>query len=371
MTTPTIDVDSMPTEVFPLLAQPQSYEACRWDLSTDHAHRDYWLPLFRRHFPTLLDEAVREGVARGEREEKMRQLADGCMEKMNAILDDYAARPNEHGRWDIMSVCLVREQLLRDAGIMDPYRLVKERENGTALKYLPSLLQELDNADERDLPIILAQGMFAGNIFDLGATSTLAMFQDGQSVDFRSVRAKLKPRPWLVDGLDAWLDRLRQNKPHHAAVLFVDNAGCDIVLGMIPFTRFLLSRGTEVILTANQNPSLNDITFDELVPMVQDIGTWDPVIGSALASGQLEIVSSGNGAPLIDLTRVSPALVEAVTRRKVDLVVLEGMGRGVESNFDAHLSCETIKVAMIKDQGVADAMNGSMYDLVFRYDTIA
>ena len=316
----------------------------------------------------MLEEAVREGIARGQTESELQKLTQASLEKMNTILDDYAARPEAHGRWNIMTLCLIREEMLREVGIADPYRLVKERENIAALKYLPSLLAELDQTNEADLPILLAQGMFAGNIFDLGATSTLAMFEGGKSVDFRSVRAKLKPRPWLVDGLDAWLDRLRHGKPHNAAVLFVDNAGCDIVLGMIPFTRFLLSRGTGVILTANQSPSLNDVTYDELVPMINDIATWDPVIGDALASGQLEIVSSGNGAPLIDLAKVSPVLVEAVTRRAVDLVVLEGMGRGVESNFDADLSCETIKVAMIKDQGVADAMNGSLYDLVFRYD---
>lgn len=361
---------SLPTELFPFLASPQNYHACRWDLSKHHTHREYWLPLFRRHFPSLLEEAVREGIARGQSEAAMRKLVDICMEKMNALLDEYAANPSGHGRWNIMTICLLREQMLRAVGIEDPYRLVKERENNAALKHLPSLLAELDHVDERDLPILLAQGMFAGNIFDLGATSTLAMFENGKSVDFRSVRAKLKPRPWLVDGLDAWLDRLRTGKPHNAAVLFVDNAGCDIALGMIPFARYLLSRGTGVILTANQTPSLNDVTYDELVPIIQDIGTWDPTIGKALESGQLEIVSSGNGAPLIDLTKVSPALVEAVTRRQVDLVVLEGMGRGVESNFDAALSCETIKVAMIKDQGVADAMNGSLYDLVFRYDPI-
>ena len=51
-------------------------------------------------------------------------------------------------------------------------------------------------------------------------------------------------------------------------------------------------------------------------------------------------------------------------------MVLEGMGRGVESNFDASLRCETIKVAMIKDKGVADAMKGELYDLVFRYDAV-
>jgi type II pantothenate kinase len=34
--------------------------------------------------------------------------------------------------------------------------------------------------------------------------------------------------------------------PHRRALLFVDNSGADIVLGMLPLARELLRRGTEV-----------------------------------------------------------------------------------------------------------------------------
>lgn len=34
--------------------------------------------------------------------------------------------------------------------------------------------------------------------------------------------------------------------PHKRAVLFLDNAGADIVLGVLPLARELLRRGTEV-----------------------------------------------------------------------------------------------------------------------------
>lgn len=52
-------------------------------------------------------------------------------------------------------------------------------------------------------------------------------------------------RPWLVDSLDEWVDRLK-GPPHKCAVVFVDNSGLDIVLGILPFVRELLRRGTEV-----------------------------------------------------------------------------------------------------------------------------
>jgi type II pantothenate kinase len=58
----------------------------------------------------------------------------------------------------------------------------------------------------------------------------------------------LTARPWLVDGLDAWLDRLK-GPPHKCAAIFVDNSGIDIILGIIPFARELLQRGTKVIIS--------------------------------------------------------------------------------------------------------------------------
>ncbi|KAK7260564.1 hypothetical protein RIF29_26713 [Crotalaria pallida] len=52
--------------------------------------------------------------------------------------------------------------------------------------------------------------------------------------------------------------------PHRRALLFVDNSGADIVLGMLPLARELLRRGTEVVLVANSLPALNDVTAMEL-----------------------------------------------------------------------------------------------------------
>ena len=39
-----------------------------------------------------------------------------------------------------------------------------------------------------------------------------------------------------------------KGSPHELAVIFVDNSGVDIILGMFPFVRELLSRGTKVTL---------------------------------------------------------------------------------------------------------------------------
>jgi len=91
----------------------------------------------------------------------------------------------------------------------------------------------------------------------------------------------------------------------------------------------------------------------------------------ALREERLELVPSGNGSALIDLREVSPALAASITRRGADLVVLEGMGRALESNFDACFQCDALKVAMIKDPNVAQNLGGELYDLVFRFELAA
>ncbi len=48
---------------------------------------------------------------------------------------------------------------------------------------------------------------------------------------FSQTLAQLAPRPWPVDDLDAALDALARPRPHHHALIFVDNAGSDVVLG--------------------------------------------------------------------------------------------------------------------------------------------
>lgn len=53
-------------------------------------------------------------------------------------------------------------------------------------------------------------------------------------------------RPWLEDCLDEWVIRLKEGPPHRCAAIFVDNSGIDIVLGILPFVRDLLQRGTNV-----------------------------------------------------------------------------------------------------------------------------
>ena len=45
------------------------------------------------------------------------------------------------------------------------------------------------------------------NIFDLGCAYTTDMYHS-EGVSFHATRAKLLPRPWVIDDMDALLDRL-------------------------------------------------------------------------------------------------------------------------------------------------------------------
>jgi len=357
-----------PTAAFPLLAEPDRYVACPWDLTAEHDMRRVWIDVFRHHWPKLVAECKRQSEQLGEQFAVTDEQLAQAGQRFAAYLDAAESNPDQFGRLTIYQVCLEREKALRDVGIADPYHLAKSRETEAALKRLPDLLASLDAMPERERVGTLMRGVFAGNIFDLGATQTVDRFTDGP-VDFHAVLDELKPRPWLFDGLDAWTDRLLEGPPHKAACVFIDNAGPDITLGMLPLIRSLVMRSTQVIVAANTTPALNDVTISELDDLLHAVAAFDDPVAHALDDDQLLAVPSGNGAPLIDLNHVSPVLVEEVQQRGVDLVILEGMGRGVESNIDARFTCESLNLAMIKEQGVATAVGGELYDLVMRYET--
>lgn len=96
-----------------------------------------------------------------------------------------------------------------------------------------------------------------------------------------------------------------QRTVHHCAAVFVDNSGVDIVLGILPFVRALLLRGTSVMLCANEWPALNDVTNVELEDILQRAAMVCPVLAAALATGDLVVRSNGQRGPCLDLKTIS------------------------------------------------------------------
>jgi type II pantothenate kinase len=121
-----------------------------------------------------------------------------------------------------------------------------------------------------------------------------------------------------------------------------------------------------VVLAPNFSPALNDITLAELGPLLDRLAAGDAVLARAMADGRLGTVDSGGDTPLLDLSRVSDAC-DAVAADS-DLIVLEGMGRGVESNWTQQFTCDVWRVALLKDHTVADWIGARLFDGVCRFD---
>ncbi len=66
---------------------------------------------------------------------------------------------------------------------------------------------------------------------------------------------------------------------------------------------------------------------------------------------------------------IDSSLCAAVIEHEVDLVVLEGTGRAIYTNIDAQFSCESLKVAVIKNLWLANRLGGGdIFSVVFKYE---
>ncbi|KAL0181622.1 hypothetical protein M9458_024028, partial [Cirrhinus mrigala] len=50
------------------------------------------------------------------------------------------------------------------------------------------------------------------------------------------------------------------------------------------------------------------------------------------------------------------------------LVIIEGMGRAIHTNYYAMLSCESLKLAVIKNSWLAERLGGKIFSVVFKYE---
>lgn len=180
----------------------------------------------------------------------------------------------------------------------------------------------------------------------------------------------IQERPWLIDCLDSWLNRIK-GPPHSCAVIFVDNSGIDIILGVLPFARELLNRNTKVILCANTEPSLNDITYIELIDVIEKCCNECSVINRAYKiDKQLLVYPNGQSGPCLNLLNIPNDLCQAILDNKTDLVVIEGMGRALHTNLNAKFNCETLKLAVIKNEWLANRLGGVTFSVICKYETV-
>jgi len=329
----------------PQLVDADAYTPCDWDLIEDASGRSLWLDVFEHQITYITECMIDSGHDAA--------TANRASDALRGLYHSLRADPRALGdRLDILVIDRARDGLLRECGVDDAFRAVKDRETARALTALPTRLAALDAMPEDRRLEELIRGIFAGNLFDMGAVETATMFLGGASPAFEACLGRAPLRPWDIDGFEgACLDRWEH------ALLFVDNAGADVILGMLPLARELLRRGSRVTLAANETPSLNDITAGELRPIVEGLGDMRGV----------RVLSTGSGDPLIDLSDLDASFCDEV--RDADLVVLEGMGRGLESNWLARMTCEAWRIAVVKAEPVSIRRGAAMFGGVFRRDT--
>jgi type II pantothenate kinase len=346
---------------FCLLSDPESYVPDKIDLRADERRLTYWLDHFVSHFAETLQHAMTQ-YGRAAR----KQIAAAEQDFARSI-EAVRGDPNAlgDGKLDVMELCRLRDGTLRRHGLHDPFMHIKQRENVAAVELYPEVVSALHELDGPDRWLTLVRSVFAGNVFDLGSAATMHLA--AQPTDFLGTLAAIKDRPWLVDDFDALCEDLPDSPPSKwsKAVIFIDNAGSDFVLGAMPFARELALNGTMIVLAANELASLNDITADETVEVVRELSAADPDLAALIRGGMFEVVSSGNDVPLIDLRNVSDELNEAAA--DADLAVFIGMGRSVETNMDARFTADCLKLAMLKDPVVAADVGGELFDCMCRY----
>ncbi|XP_077168900.1 4'-phosphopantetheine phosphatase isoform X2 [Paroedura picta] len=319
----------------PLLKDPSVYVPDTVDLTDDALARKYWLSCFEEALDGVAKRAAAsqpDSVDAAERAEKFRQ-------KYWDKLQTLRQQPFAYGTLTVRSLLDTREHCLNEFNFPDPYSKVKQKENGIALKHYQSVIESLDTLGWEERQFALVKGLLAGNVFDWGAKAVSEVLDTEPQFGFEEAKEKLQ-----------------------------DNSGIDIILGVFPFVRELLSRGTEVILACNSGPALNDITYSESLFVTERIAATDPIIQSALKEEKLLLVQTGSSSPCLDLSRLDKSLASLVRERKTDLVIIEGMGRAIHTNYYAELKCESLKLAVIKNSWLADRLGGKLFSVIFKYE---
>ncbi|KAK5965626.1 Pantothenate kinase 4 [Trichostrongylus colubriformis] len=341
---------------FPLLAENlQVYKPDVADLNLDSEAREFWLHTFEKS----VDNVMKKAVESQENSETAVQRVQVFREKFLKQLMIIREKPFAYGNSNVRNLLDLREQLLNEQNFDDSYLNQKTMENAAAMKELPSLLKMIDEVDDKDERLHrVALGLLAGNVFDWGAQKGLS---------FADAVSSIPERPWLIDTYDEFKSSLN-SKPYNCAAIFVDNSGADFILGVIPFARELLKRGSRVIIISNLSPALNDLTYPEMMEMVPLLRDVDRTLKEAIDDGRLMFEHSGQNSPCLDLRRMHSVLNSRVLEERVDLVVIEGMGRALHTNLHAQFVCDSLKAAVIKTQWLGDRMGGKIFSVVFKFE---
>ncbi|CAH1736599.1 unnamed protein product [Aphis gossypii] len=351
-----------PLTFCPLLKDPSSYIPDTVDLNSDKEAREYWLNCFEESIENYVNYAVASQPTSDTAEERAALFKEKFISRVQLL----KIKPFAYGNLTVRGLLDTINQCLKEFDFPDPYLTQKQTENEYALRCLQERLEELDSLDLKERQKELIMGVLAGNTFDWGAKETVALMKTGE-FDFKQARNRIPARPWLIDSLDNWVQKIC-NEPYKKIAIFIDNSGIDIVLGILPLAREMLRQGSRVILCANSAPALNDVTHSELVVLLRQAAAICPIISKGLDEGKLKSMETAQGGPCLDLSRLERELANELTT--VDLIILEGMGRAVHTNIDAEFVCDSFKMAIIKNRWLAKRLGGDMFSVVCKYESV-
>lgn len=347
--------------IFSLLADPEGYVADTWDLSDDLPGQRYWLDLYRHIFEQSMT-CARESLVTDSN--KLAEAIGRAGRTFKKKLDQLQNDPSLLKPFTLIHLERMRVEVLRHYGLQDPYLKLKYQENVKACESYRRLIAAHEKLDEPSLLRVLTEGILAGNIFDLATTATLQEYETN-GMDFYRALDRLKKRPWFVDDYDAWAAYFT-GAAIKRAMLFVDNAGCDFVLGCLPLARVLANRGATVYLAANDTASYNDMTVAECKAVFRALAKEDKLLQFFLQTNRIRLIGSGSMIANLDFSKISQRCNEAAAG--TNLLVLVGLGRAVESNWNATFTCPTLKIALMKDDWEIEKMGAKLYDPVCRFE---
>ncbi|KAH8867177.1 Pantothenate kinase 4 [Schistosoma japonicum] len=241
-------------EMFHLLESPANYSPDTWDLTHDEEARIYWLSCFDNCIEYHREKAEEsQSDTLSDAADRSNQFA----ERYKRFLCELSADPSGRGVLTVRCLLSAQQHFLREYGFGDVFCLQKRCENRAALSALTDRLSELSKLSWPDRQLSLIQGLLAGNMFDWGASEAVQFLNKAPQnkfgvVDFHVTLNKVQARPWLVDDYDKWIDRISvSGSPYRCILIFCDNSGADIILGVLPFAMEFLRRGSKVIMAAN------------------------------------------------------------------------------------------------------------------------
>ena len=370
--------------------------------------REAWVKLLVGQFPSHAANAERTRAhlrADASYVEKYERFEKKYEEYLYAAIEAERGVASARGVGDtLMDMVEEKERLLRSCGLEDMFLGLKASENEICLALYPEMCRAVDALSDRRARLqLVVEAALAGNLFDAGAAAAVqnVAFCDVEQVTceypedekkrftldasqlfatFAKAQEKVV-RPadgWKFDSFNEIDARLRGDEPWKRVLIFCDNAGAD-TMGMVLLARYFASvnPNTVVALAANSSAALNDITYDELSRFVSSCTQTDYALRDLVADGRVLCLPSGATSTLLDLSRVSPELAthvnDAGVRPRDWLVVLDGMGRSLESNWNAFAymspGVDVLSLAMVKSEINAKRLGAEVYDCVVRLNT--